>query len=154
MDNPVNQVKNFTDNMSSIISTYEQNLRIIEEKERELSDIGHEIELSAKKNVVEGYKIYSEERNVRKTRRQAKDENEILQPIYEYLIKQNVKDVLTNLEKTIIKANQVEQGHQTRIYKPKVRNDLTITNRTPVNFDDLLYKFKKESKAKRNCKYL
>ena len=67
-----------------VIRTYENNIETIKQAEGELTDLEHEIELSNPKNARDGYKIYKELREIRIKRRTAKDENQLLQDMYDY----------------------------------------------------------------------
>ena len=69
----------------SVINDYELNLDIIKQTEEELNDLNHEIELSASKDMYKGYLLYKEIRDLRLKRRKAKEENELLKDMYDFL---------------------------------------------------------------------
>lgn len=74
-----------------VINNYEKNLDIIKQTEDELNDLNHEIELSAPKDMYKGYLMYKEVRDLRIKRRKAKEENELLKDMYDYLKGQNAQ---------------------------------------------------------------
>ena len=90
MSNIVNNYSTvIIDIFKDVVNNYERNIEIIKQTEGELLDLEHEIELSEPKNARDGYKIYKELRDVRIRRRQAKNENELLKEMYEYITSQS-----------------------------------------------------------------
>ena len=71
---------------NSVINNYEKNTEDIKRIDAELNDIVHEVELSAPKDMYKGWKMYSEIRRLRIKRRQKKEENELMKPLYDCLI--------------------------------------------------------------------
>ena len=80
------------DIFKDVMSNYERNLEVIKQTEDELNDINHEIELSSPKDMYKGYIMYKTIRDLRLKRRCAKEENELLQEMYEYITSQSGKE--------------------------------------------------------------
>lgn len=129
-----------------VIGSYERNVETIKQIEDELNDLNHEIELSSPKNARDGYKMYKEIRDLRIRRRQAKEENELMRDMYEYLKGQNAqnfKNKIQQLQGSSVKLREVQEH---RTYTPRQRNDLTITNKTSTAykpFEQMLDDFNK-----------
>ena len=129
-----------------VIGSYERNVETIKQIEDELNDLNHEIELSSPKNARDGYKMYKEIRDLRIRRRQAKEENELMKDMYEYLKGQNAqnfKNKIQQLQGSSVKLREVQEH---RTYTPRQRNDLTITNKTSTAykpFEQMLDDFNK-----------
>ena len=125
-----------------VIFTYENNIDVIKRCEDEQMDLEHEIELAAPKNAREGYKLYKELREVRLRRRKAKDENQLLHELYNYL-KKNL-DFNNKMKQIQGNTAKIYEQQHTKTYKPRVRQDLTCTDQTCMAynpFEELLEKF-------------
>lgn len=141
--------------VDSVTKQYELNQDIIRKCEGEIQDLLHEIEIGNSKNAYEGYLLYKELREIRIARRNAKDENEQLNELYNYLkshlnLKQSLQYIQSKCQK---KANMQEN----RTYKPRVRKDLTISEEKPENnkkFKKLLKDFNKEQRKRKKHAYL
>jgi hypothetical protein len=103
---------------------YDFNYDMVGQCDNEIVDLLHEIELAKDKDIQDGYKLYRELREVQRVRRQAKDENELLQPLVDALKQQETFRLKLYKVHDKIKGLAREQGE--RIYKPRVREDLTI----------------------------
>ena len=128
---------------AAVQSNYNLNCSILVQANEEINDLLHEIELSALKSAREGYFIYEELREARIRRRKAKEENELLQELYEFL--QNQSGFKNQLSK--IHANSVKLFDllSRRTYKPRQRTDLTIAENSdkPYKpFEEMLSAFK------------
>lgn len=124
--------------LKEIKETYEYNLLNIEDTEKSLTDLGHEIELS-KFNAVQGYKLAKEEQTLRRERRRMKDDNVTLTFLYQYY--SNYPNMGNDLQKIRGEIKRQENFLATRLYTPRIRRDLTI----PINkqnVTDLQMKFK------------
>lgn len=138
-----------------VIEKYEENLEIIKQTESELNDVNHEIELSAPKDMYKGYLCYKDIRDLRIMRRVAKDENELLQDMYDLLTTQQGQAFKNNIKKVQSSSARIYDAQQRRTYKPRKRKDLTITNKTCDSippFEDLLAEFKKTKITMQNGK--
>lgn len=138
-----------------VIRTYERNIEIIKQTEGELTDLEHEIELSNPKNARDGYKIYKEMREIRMRRRTAKDENQILQDMYDYFIGQTAQAFKNKLQQIQGTAAKIEKSQSCRVYVPRQRNDLSITDKTCDTvkpFEDMMKEFKETKISIKNGK--
>ena len=127
-----------------VIRTYENNIETIKQAEGELTDLEHEIELSNPKNARDGYKIYKELREIRIKRRTAKDENQLLQDMYDYFKSQQGQSFKSKLQQIQGAAAKIENAQSCRTYTPRQRNDLSITDKTCKTikpFEDMLKEF-------------
>ena len=116
-----------------VIFTYENNIDIIKRCEDEQMDLEHEIELASPKNAREGYKLYKELREVRLRRRKAKDENQLLHELYNYL-KKNL-DFNNKMKQIQGNTAKIYEQQHTKTYKPRVRQDLTCTDQTCMAYN-------------------
>lgn len=138
-----------------VINNYERNLDIIKQAEEELTDLEHEIELSAPKDMYKGYLAYKEIRNVRIRRRKAKEENELLKDMYEYFKGQNAQSFKNKIQQIQGNSVKLRDVQEHRAYIPRQRNDLTITNHTSVAhkpFEEMLSDFNKIKVSTQNGK--
>jgi hypothetical protein len=104
---------------------YNENYERIKQKELEVTDLQHEIELAKDCNMYEGYLLYRKLRDVLRDRREMKDENEMLFFLFDTFNKiPAFKNALINAHKDI---KRKERELDEREYYPRVRNDLTIT---------------------------
>lgn len=128
---------NIVNNYSTTIVTiyqdvkknYERNLEIIKQAEDELNDLYHEAELSEPKDMYKGYLVYKAIRDTRIRRRTAKEENELLQDMYDYLMSpagQSFKSKIQSVQGASVKLRATQES---RTYQPRQRNDLTITDK-------------------------
>ena len=128
-----------------VVKTYERNIEIIKQAEGELSDLEHEIELSNPKNARDGYKLYKELREVRIRRRTAKDENQMLEDMYDYFKGQQGQAFKNKLQQIQGAAAKIENAQACRTYIPRQRSDLSITDKTCDTvkpFEDMMREFK------------
>jgi hypothetical protein len=132
--------------ITEVPTRYETNIALIKQYEEELNDIEHEIELSLPKNARQGYELYRILRDLRQKRRQAKDENEALQGIYEFCIA-NGNGLKSKLQSIQGNYRKLINAHQLRTYHPKRRNDLTITTEKPrtTSMDDMIKNWKQST---------
>lgn len=147
-------MENIANNFSSTIiqvfqnvtKNYEQNLEIIKQTEGELQDLMHEIELSAPKNAAAGYNLYKEIRELRIKRRAAKESNELLKDMYDFLMSQQGQAFKSRIQSIQGNSVRLKEIQNNRVYTPRQRNDLTITNQhSMVNkpFEEMLSQFNK-----------
>lgn len=129
-----------------VIKNYERNLDLIKQTEEELNDINHEIELSEPKNAYQGYLLYKEIRDLRIKRRTAKEENELLKDMYEYLKSQPGQAFKSKIQSIQGNSAKLRTTQESRTYQPRQRDDLTITNKhSSANkpFEEMLAEFNK-----------
>lgn len=125
---------------------YENNLEIIKQTEEELNDLYHEAELSEPKDMYKGYLIYKAIRDTRIRRRTAKEENELLKDMYEYLNSQSGQAFKTKMQSIQGSSAKLRATQESRTYQPRQRNDLTITDKhSSANkpFEQMLAEFNK-----------
>lgn len=154
-----NIINNYSTTMVTIfkdvIYNYENNLETIKQTEQELCDILHEIELSTPKDAYHGYLLYKEVRELRLRRRKAKEENELLQEMYDYFKSpqgQQFKNKVQQLQGSSVKLREAQER---RTYTPRQRTDLTITDQTCTAhkpFEQMLSDFKKTKVEMRSGK--
>lgn len=145
-----NIVNNYCSTMVTIFQdvkkNFENNLEIIKKSEEELNDLYHEAELSEPKDMYKGYLIYKEIREVRIRRRTAKEENEILKDMYDYLCSPAGQSFKTKMQSIQGSAAKIRSTQESRTYQPRQRDDLTITDKhSKANkpFEDMLADFNK-----------
>ena len=130
---------------NDVVKKYECNIDIIKKTEDELNDVYHEIELGKSQDLYGGYKLYKQVKDLRMQRRQAKDENELLRDMYEYIKSQPGQSFKSKIQSIQGSSAKVYEAQSRRTYNPRQRSDLTITNKTcEVNrpFEDLMKEFK------------
>lgn len=129
----------------SVIVNYELNQDIIRQTEGETQDLLHELELSDPKNAKDGYLIYKQLREVRQRRRLAKDENKLLQNMYDYFKTQQGQSFKKEIQKIQGNAAKEYEQQEKRQYIPRQRDDLTIADHTcnaHRPFEELMKDFK------------
>ena len=134
---------------------YENNLEVIKQAEEELNDLYHEAELSEPKDMYKGYLIYKAIRETRIRRRTAKEENELLKDMYEYLNSQSGQAFKTKMQSIQGNSAKLRATQESRTYQPRQRNDLTITDKTSTAhkpFEQMLAEFNKEKAYMRGGK--
>ena len=130
---------------TDVVKKYESNMEIIKKTEDELNDVYHEIELGKAQDLYGGYKLYKQVKDLRMQRRQAKDENDLLKDMYEYVKSQPGQSFKSKIQSIQGSSAKVYEAQNRRTYNPRQRSDLTITNKTcEVNrpFEDLMKEFK------------
>lgn len=93
---PEETIRLFVKNVKAMVKKYELNKDRVIEIEKEIVDIEHYMEISTNKTVPLGYKLYRKLADLRRERRACKNENDLLQPIYEYF---HATEVLNRLSK-------------------------------------------------------
>lgn len=128
----------------NVVKEYEHNLEIIKQSEEELNDLYHEAELSSPKDMYKGYLVYKAIRDTRIRRRTAKEENELLSDMYDYLKSpagQSFKSKIQSIQGSSVKLRATQES---RTYQPRQRSDLTITDKhSSANkpFEEMLKEF-------------
>lgn len=115
---------------SDVIRNYERNEEEIKRIEGELTDINHEIELAAAKDMYKGWQMYKLIRELRIERRRCKEENELMKDMYDYFKSpagQAVKSKVQSIQSSAAKLREVQER---RTYTPRQRSDLTCTDQT------------------------
>lgn len=131
---------------SDVVRKYENNQTTIKQIEDELNDIYHEIELGRAKDMYRGYLLYKSIKDLRMKRRQAKDENELLEEMYSYIKSPAGKQVKDKIQSIHSSSSKTYDAQSRRTYKPRTRSDLTIVGKTcevHKPFEEMLSEFKK-----------
>ena len=134
---------------------YENNLDIIKQTEDELNDLYHECELANPKDMYSGWKMYKAIRETRIRRRTAKEENEILKDMYEYLNGQAGQAFKSKMQSIQGSAAKIRSTQESRTYQPRLRDDLTITDKhSNANkpFEEMLKDFNQTKVSMQNGK--
>lgn len=142
-----NYSSTFISIFNDVVRKYESNLEVIKQTEEELNDVYHEIELGKSQDMYHGYLLYKSVKDLRMKRRQAKDENDLLKDMYDYIKSQPGQSFKSKIQSIQGNSVKVYDAQNRRTYTPRQRNDLTITNKTcEVNrpFEDLMREFKKD----------
>ena len=142
-----NYSSTFISIFNDVVRKYESNLEVIKQTEEELNDVYHEIELGKSQDMYHGYLLYKSVKDLRMKRRQAKDENDLLKDMYDYIKSQPGQSFKSKIQSIQGNSVKVYDAQNHRTYTPRQRNDLTITNKTcEVNrpFEDLMREFKKD----------
>jgi hypothetical protein len=150
-----NYSSTFIQIFNDVVKKYESNLEIIKQTEDSLTDTYHEIELGKNQDMYHGYLLYKQVKDLRMKRRQAKDENDLLRDMYEYIKSQNGQSFKTKIQSIQGNSVKVYEAQSRRTYTPRQLDNLTITDKTcEVNrpFEDLLRDFKKEKVTIQNGK--
>lgn len=144
-----NIVNNYCSTMiqiaSDVVKRYESNEDIIKQTEEELNDVYHEIELGKDQDLHGGWKLYRQVKDLRVKRRQAKDENQLLKDMYDYVKSQQGQSFKSKMQSIQGNSAKIYDAQSKRTYTPRQRSDLTITDKTcDVNrpFEDLMKEFK------------
>lgn len=137
---------------NDVVKTYENNVALIKRCEDELNDLNHEIELSKPKDMYKGYLCYKAIRDVRNRRRIAKNENQLLQDLYDFVKSKTGQDTKTKFQQ--IQGNSVKtlEAQNHRVYVPRQREDLTIANmhsEVTKDFEEMLTEFNRKNKVTR-----
>ena len=138
-----------------VIKNYERNLEIIKQTEDEINDLNHEIELSEPKDMYKGYLLYKEIRNLRIKRRTAKNENELMQDMYDYLKSPAGQTFKGKIQSIQGASAKIHSAQESRTYQPRQRSDLTITDKhSTANkpFEQMLADFNKTKVSVQNGK--
>ncbi|MFW5437096.1 hypothetical protein [Paenibacillus apiarius] len=89
--------------------------------ENEYLDLTHALEFM-EFGPEEGFQLAQQLQENRRKRRQAKEENELIKPLYELITRQ--KTLMAEMGKIKAKAQQTIQTQSKRIYTPRVRTDM------------------------------
>ena len=142
-----NYCSTFIQIANDVVKKYESNVEVIKQTEEELTDVYHEIELGKPQDMYGGYKLYKQVKELRMRRRQAKDENDLLKDMYEYIKSQSGQSFKSKIQSIQGNSVKVYEAQSRRTYTPRQRNDLTITNKTCETikpFEELMREFKKD----------
>ena len=95
---PVEVFKTFTRNVRGMIDRYEKNKERLIELEDSMQDVLHFAEMAEDKNGPNGFKLYKHIRDIRRERRQCKNEIDLLQPVYDMFHATTMLDRLSAIQ--------------------------------------------------------
>jgi vacuolar-type H+-ATPase subunit I/STV1 len=101
---PEQTIRDFVANVKNMVSRYTDNRARIQEIEQELVDLEHYIEIADYQPVPGGYHLYRKLAELRRERRACKNENDLLQPVFDYFHATEVLQRLTILQGDCAKA--------------------------------------------------
>lgn len=155
----MNIVNNYSSTIVSIfqdvLKNYERNEDSIKRIEEELNDLNHEAELSAPKDMYQGYLLYKQVRELRIERRRAKEENELLKDMYDFFKSQVGQEFKNKVQQIQSNAAKLREVQERRTYTPRQRDDLTCTDQTSTAhkpFQQMLDEFNKTKITIKNGK--
>jgi hypothetical protein len=103
-----------------ICKQFEANYKLIGELDKQLCDLQHEIEFTPF-DVQRGYKLAKQTQDLRRQRREAKDENEVLYRMQEYLNNGNSKSFVVGFTASVSKAKKRLEELPNREYMPRAQ---------------------------------
>jgi hypothetical protein len=103
-----------------ICKQFEANYKLIGELDKQLCDLQHEIEFTPF-DIQKGYKLAKQTQDLRRQRREAKDENEVLYRMQEYLNNGNAKSFVVGFTATVGKAKKRLEELPNREYTPRAQ---------------------------------
>lgn len=119
---PEETIRKFCTDIREMVTRYEGNKQRLIEIEGEHQDLLHYIEISPFKKVPDGYKLYRKLAELRRERRALKNENDLLQPLYDAF---RQPDILNKLGKVQGDVSKVHDAIDGRVYgmRTDVLND-------------------------------
>ena len=113
--NPVEHISDFVSFSKIVVTRYEENHRLMEVYDKETQDVLHYVELHANMNAAEGNEMYKKLREIRRKRRQCKNEMDLLEPAYTFF-KNQAAELATQLSAVQGKYKQLKAGIDGRQY--------------------------------------
>lgn len=110
---PEETIRKFCSDIREMVARYEGNKQRLIEIEGEHQDLLHYIEISPFKKVTDGYKLYRKLAELRRERRALKNENDLLQPLYDTF---RQPDILNRLSKVQGDVSKVHDAIDGRVY--------------------------------------
>ena len=119
---PEETIRKFCSDIREMVTRYEGNKQRLIEIEGEHQDLLHYIEMSPFKKVPDGYKLYRKLAELRRERRALKNENDLLQPLYDTFRQPDILNKLGKVQGDVTKAHDAIDG---RVYgmRTDVLND-------------------------------
>lgn len=103
---PEEKIREFCAFIRQALSQYNYNKEELVTIENKQQDLLHFIELSKNKDALTGYKLYKELCELRRRRRQCKNEMDLLAPVYDMFNGTSVLDQLANVQGSCKRAKQ------------------------------------------------
>ncbi|MFD2334751.1 hypothetical protein ACFSR7_36370 [Cohnella sp. GCM10020058] len=101
----------------NIVRRVEKNDAEISRLDSEWNDLAHLVELTSY-DAPEGWRILRKQKENRRARRRCKDENAVMRPLYEYLIKSD-EQIMKELRRSGKEAGRVASNQKNRQYSPR-----------------------------------
>lgn len=118
---PETELKSFLDFLRNVESRYQADCERENDLNQETQDLLHLMELSENMNACKGYKAYKTLSNVRRERRQCKNEIELLEAVYKFI--EDNRLFIRQLEQVLGKTRNTKQTIDNRSYM--MRTDVT-----------------------------
>lgn len=109
---PEDELKSFLSFARSVISRYEDNVKLQSDLEAETQDLLHFVELSKDMNACQGNDMYKKMREIRRKRRACKNEIDLLKPLYDYLSDKKMINDLAQIQGKCRTAKEVISQRQ------------------------------------------
>ena len=109
---PEDELKSFLSFARSVISRYEDNVKLQSDLEAETQDLLHYVELSKDMNACRGNDMYKKMREIRRKRRACKNEIDLLKPLYDYLSDKKMINDLAQIQGKCRTAKEVISQRQ------------------------------------------
>ena len=114
-------------NINDIIRAFRSNEEKLQQYHNELLDLEHIIEFQDA-NIVSGYKLYKQLQTLRRKRRILKNEQQSIEPLYNFLIKyKSFYELIPNIQSSCAKQNN---NIKSKVYSPR-------SDRFNVDYDKL-----------------
>ena len=123
MSNAVEVLENFLGLLNTLDKNWDSAYSEVGKADKETQDLLHELELT-KFNAYEGFQLAQKLKEVRQTRRENKDWQEVNRPLRDYL-EQN-KTLKVTLYKVLHQMKQAQAGLEERSYKPRILTDMKL----------------------------
>ena len=116
---PEETLRNFVADVKTMLARYTGNNDRLQQIEQEIIDLEHYMEISSYKTVPNGYKLYRKLAELRRERRACKNENDLLQPIWEFF---HATEVLKKLSWVQGECSTARSAIDARVYS--IRTDV------------------------------
>ncbi len=114
--NPEDQIRTFLTFVRNVQARYNENARRLEEYHQQELDLNHYAELSENLNARDGYAYYKKVRDMRRARRECKNENELLKPLIEFLSTAQSQNFINQLSETQGRCRNAKATISSRTY--------------------------------------
>lgn len=113
---PEQHLREFAKFIREVRPRYEEVTRLISEYEAQIADLLHYIELHPDLSASKGYRIYKQIAIARRARRACKIEREMLEPVYQYVVKKapDLSDCLSAVQG---RCRASREAIERRVYK-------------------------------------
>lgn len=112
-------VEEFNLLLKEVKSVFDENEALLKESDARIGDLLHYAELSGNLNASDGYRVYRQIAESRRERRRAKNENELLEPLMDF-IRQNPK-VVNDMAQLLGRLRGTKRCIDQRIYQTRTK---------------------------------